>query len=345
MNRRAVFSAAAIAAVTCLTAWVPMQAGTATPPSVQISNGSIAATIYLPDATDGYYRGTRFDWAGVIGRLEYRGHTYYAPWFNKMDPSVRDFTNDGVEIVAGPHTAITGPAEEFSVLGFAEAPAVGAFVKIGVGALRKPTDDAAYSAYRAYDFVNPGKRTVASRPDGVEFTHELPDTGSGYAYHYTKSVRLAAGRPEMVITHRLVNRGTKAITGTVYNHNFLALDGQIPGPDVSISAPFDLKTDKPLDPAVATITGREFRYAAPISDKGRVSAQFQGFGPTAADYHFKIENRKIGAGVEMIGNQPLNRLALWSIRTVLALEPFLAFDIAPGAEYTWEYTYRYYTIP
>jgi len=47
----------------------------------------------------------------------------------------------------------------------------------------------------------------------------------------------------------------------------------------------------------------------------------------------------------MIGDRPLSRLALWSIRTVLALEPFLALNIEPGAEYTWEYTYRYYTIP
>ena len=114
---------------------------------------------------------------------------------------------------------------------------------------------------------------------------------------------------------------------------------------IVITAPFELKTAKPLDPAVATISGREFRYAAPVPATGRVTAQFEGFGPTAADYRFTIENRKAGAGVEMIGDRPLNRLSLWSIRTVLALEPFLAFDIAPGAEYTWEYTYRYYTIP
>jgi hypothetical protein len=318
-----------------------MQARAATPPSATIGNGSISATLYLPDAADGYYRGTRFDWAGVIGKLEYRGHTFYAPWFTRMDPTVRDFTNDGVEIVAGPHTAITGPAEEFSVSGFDEAAAGGAFVKIGVGALRKPADGAAYSAY---EFVNPGTRSVATRADGAEFTHDLPDTGNGYAYHYTKNVTLVAGRPEMVISHRLVNRGSKPLTGTVYNHNFLVLGQQTPGPDVVIRAPFDLKTDKPLDPAVATISGREFRYAAPISDKGRVAAQFQGFGSTAADYRFTIENRKLGAGLEMVGDRPLSRLALWSIRTVLALEPFLAFDIAPGAEYTWTYTYRYYTI-
>ena len=323
----------------------PVQAQPPDPPSVQITNGTIAATIYLPDATAGYYRGTRFDWAGVIGRLESGGHTFYAPWFTKTDVTVRDFVNDGVDITAGPHTAIAGPAEEFSVLGYADAAPGDSFVKIGVGALRKPDDDTPYSPYRAYAFADPGTRTVTTRADGVDFTHDLADTGSGYGYRYTKTVQLAAGSPELIITHRLVNRGTKPIEGTVYNHNFLVFDGQTPGPGVVITTPFDLTTAQPLDPAVATIAGREFRYAAPIPDRGRVSAQFQGFGPTAADYHFRIENRATGAGVEMTGDRPIARLALWSIRTVLALEPFLALDVAPGADYTWEYRYRYYTMP
>jgi hypothetical protein len=339
--RTALLGAAALAATS-----VPgMHAQTPAPPAVQITNGAISATVYLPDARTGYYRGTRFDWAGVIGHLEYRGHTYYAPWFTKTDATVRDFVNDGIDVTAGPHTAVTGPAEEFSVLGFADAAPGGAFVKIGVGALRKPDDGSAYSAYRSYDFADAGTRTTAVRPDGVDFTHELADTGSGYGYHYTKNLRLTSGRPELVISHRLVNRGTKPIAGTVYNHNFLVLDGQTPGPDFVITAPFELTTAQPLDPAVATISGRQFRYAAPVPDRGRVAAQFQGFGPTAADYRFTIENRKVGAGVELTGDRPMSRLALWSIRTVLALEPFLALHIEPGAEYTWEYTYRYYTIP
>lgn len=125
------------------------------PPSVRISNGAITATVYLPDAATGFYRGTRFDWSGVIGRLEYRGHTFYSPWFTKTDPAVRDFVNDGTDITAGPQTAITGPAEEFSTsgqgLGYADAAPGGTFIKIGVGILRKPADGSAYSAFRSYD--------------------------------------------------------------------------------------------------------------------------------------------------------------------------------------------------
>jgi hypothetical protein len=326
-----------------------IHARSSAPPSVQISNGAITATVYLPDAATGFYRGTRFDWSGVIGRLEHRGHTFYAPWFTKTDPAVRDFVYDGTGITAGPQSAVTGPAEEFSTngqgLGYAEAAPGGTFIKIGVGVLRKPPDGSAYSMFRSYDMVDPGKWAVAPHPDAVEFTHELADPSSGNSYVYTKALRLIPGRSELVMTHRLVNRGTKPIVSTVYNHNFLVLDGQAPGPDFVITAPFDLKTPRPLDPAGASVQGRQFTYARTLVDRDRVSTPFQGFGTTAADYRFTIENRKAGAGIEMVGDRPLDSLALWSIRSVLALEPFVAMNITPGGEFTWQYTFRYFTIP
>src|ERR1051326_1619195 len=109
------------------------------PPEAQITNGSLRVRIYLPDARSGFYRGTRFDWSGVIGGLEYAGHQYYEPWFQRTDPHVHDFTYRADEIVAGPCTAITGPAEEFvKPLGFDQASTGGTFIKIGVGVLRKP---------------------------------------------------------------------------------------------------------------------------------------------------------------------------------------------------------------
>ena len=61
------------------------------PPEAEINNGVLKAQLYLPDAQKGFYRGTRFDWSGVIGSLEYQGHQYYGPWFTKYDPAVRDF--------------------------------------------------------------------------------------------------------------------------------------------------------------------------------------------------------------------------------------------------------------
>src|ERR1700684_2120302 len=110
----------------------------ALPSQWDISNTSMQVTLYLPDAANGFYRGTRFDWSGVVGDLQYAGHSYYGPWFTKTDPDVSDFVYRGDDIVAGPCSAITGPVEEFGVLGFEEAKAGGSFLKIGVGILRKP---------------------------------------------------------------------------------------------------------------------------------------------------------------------------------------------------------------
>ena len=127
-------------------------------PQAEITNGQIHAKLYLPDAKHGYYRGTRFDWSGVIASLEYQGHNYYGPWFDQVDPKVHDFEYAGVQVVASPCTAISGPVEEFqtngSGLGWDEAKVGGTFVKIGIGVLRK--DDANYDFVKLREIVDPG---------------------------------------------------------------------------------------------------------------------------------------------------------------------------------------------
>jgi hypothetical protein len=340
--------AAACVAITAMALTTADGRAQSAPPSADISNGLISATIYLPDAKAGFYRGTRFDWSGVVSRLTYAGHTFYGPWFTTTDAAVRDFTYDGADIIVGPQSAITGPVEEFSTdgqgLGYAEAAPGGTFIKIGVGVLRKPADGAAYSMFRSYEVVDGGAWTVTPARDGVTFTHDLVDAASGYGYRYTKTLRLTAGTPELVIEHRLTNRGAKPIVSTVYDHNFLVIDGRPVGPDFTIDAPFALKTARPLDPAAAAIDGSRFSYVKPIVDRERVSATLQGFGATAADYAFRIEHKTAGVGMKIVGDRPLSNLALWSIRSVMALEPFIAIAVEPGKDFEWTYRYQYYAV-
>src|SRR4051812_26955158 len=152
----------------------------ADPPQAEIKNPQIKAKLYLPDAQTGFYRGTRFDWSGVISSLEYHGHNFYGPWFTQFDPSVRDFMYKDADIIAGSASAVTGPADEFQKpLGFDTAKAADTFVKIGVGVLRKP-DNTAYASFRKFDVVDPGKWKVQKGRDAIEFTQELNDAASGY---------------------------------------------------------------------------------------------------------------------------------------------------------------------
>src|SRR3954470_7673488 len=188
-------------------------------PHLDISNGLITARITPPNPQHGFYRGTRFDQAGVVTSLRLKGRDFYGPWFDRTAPEVLDYAYDAQDrVVAGPDSATSGPVEEFAPLGFEPKP--GTFVKIGVGLLRQP-DAQPYDHYRHYEIVDPGKRTTKVTRDSVSFTQTLASGGT--AYTYEKTLRLVPGKPELVIEHRLRNTGSKPIHTTVYDHNFLKL--------------------------------------------------------------------------------------------------------------------------
>ena len=46
-------------------------------------------TFHLPDLTDGYYRGTRFDHSGVFKSIEYDGCNYAEEWFSGEQGTAR----------------------------------------------------------------------------------------------------------------------------------------------------------------------------------------------------------------------------------------------------------------
>lgn len=320
--------------------------GSGDPPQVEITNGPLRAKVYLPDAQNGFYRGTRFDWSGVVATLAYAGHNYYGPWVARLEPQVYDFEFRGAEIIGSPCSSAVGPVDEFkngtSAVGFDEAKIGGTFIKIGVGVLRK--QGAKYDPYTLYDIVDHGKWTVKTHADSVEFTQELADPASGYGYIYHKTVRLVAGKPQMVLEHRLKNTGRRALEGSVYNHNFLVLDGQTVGPDFSVAFPFPIHSPEPPSPQLAELRGKNFVYLKELTGKDVAAAPLEGFGGTAGDNEVRIENRRQGAGMLIRGNRPLASLYLWSIRSVLAVEPYVAYSIEPGQEFDWNVTYDYYTL-
>jgi hypothetical protein len=301
-------------------------------PSAEISNGSVRAKLYLPDAENGYYRATRFDWSGVIPSLEWKGHNYFGQWFDRYDPKL--------------HDAIQGPVEEFLTndagLGYAEAKPGESFVKIGVGALRKP-DEPRFGQFRTYEIVNPGKWTVNRAPDSIEFVHELPDT-SGYAYVYSKTVRLTKDRPELVLEHTLKNTGKKTIETSVYEHNFYMLDGQPAGPDVAVKFPFELHAQADFK-GLAEVSGKDLVYLRELQKGQTVYSALTGYGPAAGDYDIRVENRKTGAGVRQRGDRPLSKLVLWSIRSTVCPEAYVSMRIEPGQESRWRIAYEFYELP
>ena len=360
-------------------------------PSHQLTNGEITATVYLPDAKNGFYTTTRFDWSGAIASLKYKGHDYYGIWFSKIT-DIYDFGYEGPnkDVISANFTAMVGPAEEFGALGYNDVPAGGLFVKPGVGVLKR--DEMNYNHSRPYVIANPGKWDVKTSRDSVEFTHTISEPSIAFGYVYTKVVKLTPGKPQMTISHVMKNTGSKPIVTNVYNHNFTTIDKLHTGPDVEITVPWQMtraagrggagrqgvpggasaaggaegagrQGQPPADPyaplttgesmgsqcgqaqmqSLASTQGNKLVYSKVLEGSECYQTSFTGFGADARDNDIRIENKRAGAGVHVTGDRPLTRFGYWSIRTVLAPEPYIDLNIEPGQQFAWTYTYDYYT--
>jgi hypothetical protein len=299
-------------------------------PKASISNGLIHAVVYLPDAKNGYYRGSRFDWSGVVGCLAYKGHTYFGVWFPHYDPLL--------------HDAITGPVEEFrprdaSPLNYDQAKPSELFVKPGVGVLRR-IDDGPFKFSAPYPIVDGGKWAVRSRGGRVSFRQDLKGP-SGISYLYKKVLKLDKHRPVLILEHEMKNTGGRTIETDVYNHDFFMLDGVPTGSGMVVRFPFEPKAE-PGFANGARIDGKEIHYDRELQTGETASSSLTGFSSNVSDFDFIVENKNSGVGVEQTGDLPISSIFFWSIRTTICPEAYVHLKIAPGETAHWTIRYRFY---
>ncbi|MCF2520043.1 hypothetical protein [Dyadobacter sp. CY351] len=298
-------------------------------PEAVISNGIINAKLMMPDASSGYYRGVRFDWAGQVASLDYKGHSYFGQWNSTYDPKL--------------HDAIMGPVEEFVALDFDAVKPGETFVKIGVGVLVKP-DDKKYSFATNYEVKDAGKWTVDKRQDHVTFTHTLKDA-TGYGYVYTKTLKLVKGKPQLVLEHSLKNTGSKEISTSTYNHNFFMIDKEPTNEHIRIVFPFEVSGEGAGFGTIVNAKGKTLNYARPVVNGDQIfSSGLKGFGASAKDYDIRIENTKTSAGVRITGDRPLEKLVYWANPTTSCPEPYIHISAKPGQETKWNVNYEFYTF-
>ena len=185
---------------------------------VKILNSNyLNVSILMPDEQTGYYRSTRFDWSGIIGQVEYSGHTFFQEW-EKYDGTINRGTHDPLDSSTG-----TGTAEEFrGPLGYDEAKVGGPFVKIGVGILEKAENKPHHWAF-PYKVLEFGKWKISCQKDQVTFLQDL-STDFGYGYRYQKQIVLSKSKPELTVVHSLKNTGNKDIHTNPYCHNFFRFE-------------------------------------------------------------------------------------------------------------------------
>lgn len=296
-------------------------------PTAHISNGTIDCEIYLPDTKNGYYRGTRFDWAGVIPSLEYNGHTYFGKWFKKYEPTI--------------HDAIMGPVEAFDPIGFDSANPGEKFIKIGVGILQRP-DTTKYRFSKSYEILDHGVWHLETKKDEIGFIHELAE--GEYPYTYKKVIKLKDNK--LIIEHVLANDGDSTIKTSVFNHNFFVIDQHNIGPGFTVKFPFAIEGDKTrLGDFAEVINGNEIKFVKELGEKDHpMIVKLSGFGASHKDYDITVENKNTKAGVRITSDRPLSNVVFWSAIKTLSPEPYIDINVKGGASFSWSITYEFYTF-
>lgn len=297
-------------------------------PHATIDAGEIVADVYLPDAENAFYRGTRFDWSGIIGSLRFHGHEYFGQWKDFHDPQH--------------HDCILGPAEEFEAVDspdqdFLRAAQGSPFLRLGVGLLRK-IGDGDFRRFHTYPIVDDSGWQTSIASDQISFEHTAASP-TGLSYRYRKTLRLKAQAPVLWLEHSLCNTGRIPIVTRHYNHNFFRIDGLPPGPSLRVTTPFPLSLKNPVNEPL-TIEGRTASLSRALSPGESILAEAL---QQNERYEISIYQQATAAGVRICADRPLVRLLLWASSRVLCPEPYIDIHVQPGKCFSWNLSYTFYT--
>lgn len=317
-----------IGVVVVISATVPA----AEPPRHVLTDGRLTLTVLLPDSQTGFYRGTRFDWSGVVEKAEINGHTLFGYWKATHDPTNHDDVPGTAEEFGTATSPVAGP------LGYREAKPGETFLKVGVGELEK-IDEPRYRFTQRYKIVKPGSWAVKTERDAVEFRQEITHP-AGYGYRYVKRISFLtdADAPGFRIARTLTNTGTKRLETDHYAHHFMTVDGDAIGPNYRIrfGYPAVVRGEDRLGD-LAAIRDGVLVFRKPL-DNASVFAELA--GAPAEQNRITVEHAPTGVSLRIIGDRPLTKCNVWSVRTTICPEPYVELKLDPGQAVSWSTTYQ-----
>jgi len=295
-------------------------------PSKEISNDELSLTVYLPNSKKGIYRSTRFDWSGIIGSANYKGHEYFGMWKDTHNPLLP--------------SDIIGPAESSrsAGLGYAEAAPGEGFIRLGVGIIEKGNETEYNEDIDNYKILDNGKWKVKSGDDWISFTHTIK-SDFGYAYVYKKTIKLVANG--FHIQHSLKNTGEKKIVTDQYNFNSFVMDNQEVGTAFHIKYPF--RTDTKSDTKnLVKVGGLDVEFLKNFDSDDNVLVKVEGFKTDSLFNKFSIENKLAGAGVLVSTDQSLIEAQVWANQKMLSPQHTIQISVEPGGEQIWTSKYIFF---
>ncbi len=289
-------------------------------PHAVLSNGRSSVIVYHPDATNGYYRSSRFVSASMM-RASYGGVNCFSDYRVPHDPLRQD--------------AASGCAEEFSMpIGFENAAAGGPFLKVGVGVLTRP-DGKPYDFSREYAVRDAGRWTVQSGPMWSESVHEA--AFDGYAYRYRRRITLS--NYGFIVEHALSNAGKKTIVSSHYAHNFFSINGKPIGPGYAVNCNFYLMTGN-KQPLLTAFGASDIRFLRAFGSNESFGAYPAGLVSNCIDAAVCVSLQDAG-GIIIRPRYPVQKTFFFAVSNAFCPEFFYSLNCAPGSNASWSTRYEF----
>lgn len=269
------------------------------------------------------YRGSRYDWAGIVSQVTLDGcHTYLS----------KEQYKDGSTGMGG--RGLSGVFEWNDTSLYDQVGIADVFPMLGIGLVKK-TGTAPFNFSTAYPVAIPFPREVYAAEDTCTIK-TLPVLCCGIAAEITKTLSVAG--TTLSIRTEIENTGSAAIRATEFNHNFFAFDGTPVDSDYQLTVPYQvLPKFRRGKMAVGFQTIQPFSFDGPTN----AAALFVEGAAGLSRHWMKLEHTALGTSVLIEEDFPPEHLYLWSNPFAFCPETFCKIHLEPGErmEYTRRYTF------
>jgi len=276
------------------------------------------------------YRGSRFDWNGLVSQVRFRGTTV----LGEEKPL---FKRNAARFGRGLHN-------EFGIktcVGYDDCKAGEWFPKIGTGWLRK--DDKPYFFYTDYELEKLRFDCEVSGETGALFTCDSGER-NGYGYRYTKEVVLEEAG--FRIRYNLENTGNKTLATEEYVHNFLCVGGRRMDSGYALSFPWKIDPSRLVENVNpdGIVSIEENRVLVTGTTKKEFYLGGLSNGVTGKDGlagEWTLFHEPSGIRMTETGSFTPSGVHVWGARSVISPEVFFSFKIEAGNILSWERVYTF----
>jgi len=222
------------------------------------------------------------------------------------------------------------------VLGFAQAPLGGTFIKVGVGRLTRPGPEP-YHFNTRYPVVQFFPTTVREANALRVVVEQVGGNTGSFAYRYTKRYDVEPKASALCVHYELTNTGTNDFVFEHYNHHWFLING------VPMGATYTFQSAFPLVPAEL----RDWRRLGAALVLRQAVLATVGYHdqmtriPKVLNLFF-IGLRGTGPLIESKGDYEATEFALYAVSKGLCPELFYRASLRTGETASWSRNYLFH---